>query len=96
MKDIEFGANKKKTMILASVLSVNKSYDIIKLLLKEPLMLKTISKKLHLKSPIIYFHIMKLDEAGILTIIIKKDADRNKQTPYYGVRPFTLSLPKRK
>lgn len=96
MRPVEFGTNKKKIKILGSLLSVEKSYIIVKLLLKKPLMLKTISKKLGFKKSLISYYIKKLEKAGILIREIKKDTDRNKLTPYYSVKPFILSMPKGK
>jgi len=94
MNPVIFGINKKKTKILASLLSVEKSYIIVKLLLKKPLMLKTISEKLGFEKPIILYYIKKLESAGILITEMKPHPTKNKITPYYGVKPFVLSMPK--
>jgi len=96
MNPVIFGINKKKTKMLGSLLSVEKSYILVKLLLKKPLMLKTISEKLGLEKPIILYYIKKLRMANILITEMKPHPTRKKITPYYGVKPFVLSMPKRK
>ena len=88
-----FGKDKKKTKKLGRLLSIDKSYSIIHLISKEPLMMTTISKKLVIKLPVLTHYLNKLDEVDLLTIIIKKHPTRNKNTKYYGVKPFTISIP---
>ncbi len=95
MNPVMFGINKKKTMMLGSLLSVEKSYLIIKLLLKKPLMLKTISEKLGFKKPVILYYIKKLGMVNILIIEMKTHPIRNQIMPYYGVKPFVLIMPKK-
>ena len=90
---IVFGTNPKKIKKLGRLLSINKCYSIIKLLSKEPLMMITISKKLRMKLPVITHYLIRLDEVNLLTIIIKKHPDRNRDAKYYGVKPFILSIP---
>ena len=96
MNPVMFGINKKKIKMLGSLLSVEKSYILVKLLLKKPLMLKTISEKLGFEKPLILYYIHKLERAGILIIEMKPHPTINVITPYYGVKPFVLSMPKRK
>jgi len=90
-----FGANspKKKIKILGRLLSINKSYSIIQLISKEPLMMITISKKLDIKLPVLTHYLNKLEVIGLLTKTIKKHPQRNRDTNYYGLKPFTLSVP---
>ena len=92
---IVFGVNsrRKKIKIFGRLLSINKSYSIIQLISKEPLMMITISKKLDIKLPVLTHYLNKLDEINLLTVIIKKHPSRNRDTKYYGVKPFTLSIP---
>ncbi len=56
-------------------------------------MMITISKKLDIKLPVLTHYLNKLDEINLLTVIIKKHPSRNRDTKYYGVKPFTLSIP---
>ena len=88
-----FGTDKKKIKKLGRLLSIDKSYSIIQLISKEPLMMTTISKKLVIKLPVLTHYLNKLGEVDLLTIIIKKHPTRNKNTKYYGVKPFTISIP---
>ena len=90
---VVFGTNLEKTKKLGKLLSVNKSYAIIRLLTKEPLMMTTISKKLTIKLPLLTHYLIKLEEIGLVTIIIKKHPRRNRDTKYYGIKPFILSVP---
>lgn len=92
-KDIVVFTNSKKIKKLGRLLSISKSYSIIKLLSKEPLMMITISKKLRIKLPVLTHYLIRLDEVNLLTVIIKKHPDRNRDTKYYGLKPFTLSIP---
>lgn len=55
-------------------------------------MLKTISKKLRMKKPLILYYLRKLAKAKMLLVTIKKDPDRNKDTKYYGVKPFLIHV----
>ena len=93
---IVFGKNFKKTKKLGKLLSIDKSYAIIRLLdSKEPLTMTTISKKLSIKLPLLVHYLLKLDEIGLLIITIKKDPILNNKraTKYYRVKPFILSVP---
>ena len=94
LKTVVFGASspKKKIKKLGIMLSINKSYSIIQLISQEPLMMITISKKLGIKLPVLTHYLKKLGEIDLLTIEIKKHPNRNRDTKYYGVKPFTLSL----
>lgn len=90
---VVFGKNRKKIKILGRLLSIGKSYSIIHLISKEPLMMISISKKLCIKLPVLTHYLKKLDEINLLTTIIKKHPNRNRNAKYYGVKPFTLSVP---
>ena len=90
-KTVVFEIKSKKTKILGKLLSIDKSNSIIRLLSKEQLMMITISKKLLIKLPVLTHYLIKLEEIDLLTIIIKKHPIRNRDTKYYGVKPFILS-----
>jgi predicted transcriptional regulator len=95
---VNFGSDKKKTdkkntKKLGRLLSIDKSYSIIQLISKEPLMMITISKKLAIKLPVLTHYLNKLEEVDLLTIIIKKHPTRNGDSKYYGIKPFTISIP---
>ena len=90
---VNFGSDKKKTKKLGRLLSIDKSYSIIQLISKEPLMMITISKELAIKLPVLTHYLNKLGEVDLLTIMIKKHPERNKDTKYYGIKPFTISIP---
>ena len=90
---IVFGMNSKKTKKLGKLLSIDKSYAIIRLLLKEPLNMTIISKKLSIKLPVLVHYLKILDEIGLLTITIKKHPIKKRKTKYYRVKPFILSIP---
>ncbi len=93
---IVFGGNLEKTKKLGRLLSIDKSYAIIRLLdSKEPLTMTAISKKLSIKLPILVHYLLKLDEIGLLIITIQKQPILNKKkgTKYYRIKPFTLSVP---
>ena len=89
---IVFGTNLEKTKKLGKLLSIDKSYAIIRLLSKEPLMMTTISKKLSIKLPVLTHYLIKLEEINLITITMKKHPTRNRDTKYYGVKPFILSV----
>lgn len=91
---IVFGMNSKKTKKLGKLLSIDKSYAIIRLLSKEePLIMTIISKKLSIKLPVLVHYLKILDEIGLLTITIKKHPTKKRKTKYYRVKPFILSIP---
>ncbi len=90
---IVFGMNSKKIKKLGKLLSIDKSYAIIRLLLKEPLNMTIISKKLSIKLPVLVHYLKILDEIGLLTITIKKHPTKKRKTKYYKVKPFILSIP---
>jgi len=56
-------------------------------------MMITISKKLDIKLPVLTHYLNKLEVIGLLTKTIKKHPQRNRDTNYYGLKPFTLSVP---
>ena len=89
---IVFGKNLKKTKKLGKLLSIDKSYTIIRLLLKEPLMMTTISKKLSIKLPVLTHYLIMLEEIDLITITMKKHPTRKRDTKYYGIKPFILSV----
>ena len=95
MDRIVFGGNLEKTKKLGKLLSIDKSYAIIRLLdSKEPLTMTAISKKLDIKLPLLVHYLSKLDEIGLLITIQKPPTPNNKKgTKYYRVKPFTLSVP---
>jgi len=93
---IVFGKNLEKTKKLGKLLSIDKSYAIMRLLdSNEPLTMTTISKKLSIKLPLLVHYLSKLDEIGLLTITIKKHPTLNnrRDTKYYRIKPFILSVP---
>ena len=89
---VVFGTNLVKTKKLGKLLSIDKSYAIIRLLSKEPLMMTTISKKLSIKLPVLTHYLIKIENVGLLTITIKKHPTRKRDTKYYGVKPFILTV----
>ncbi len=93
---IVFGKNLVKTKKLGKLMSIDKSYAIIRLLdSNEPLTMTTISKKLSIKLPLLVHYLLKLDEIGLLTITIKRHPTLNNKraTKYYRIKPFILSVP---
>lgn len=90
---IVFGTNLEKTKKLGKLLAIDKSNSIIRLLIQEPLMMITISKKLSMKLPVITHYLTRLEAIDLITITIKKHPTRNRDTKYYGIKPFILSFP---
>ena len=55
-------------------------------------MMITISKKLDIKLPVLTHYLNKLEVIDLLTKTVKKHPRRNRDTNYYGVKPFILTL----